>query len=361
MTRGSILGLWAALVMACGDDGIATTEDDTSSDSQDDDDGDDDDDDDTFTGSSSGSATLDTSTGTATDPTTSTESSSGGDSSSGSSSGSDSSSGSSSSSAGEDESTTTATMMESSTTVSDDEDEAEDDDPSAFIMDPDFASGEECDTFTQDCPDGEKCNAWANDGGNSWNALNCFPLDDSPDQIGDACTVEGSGVSGVDSCDIGLMCWGVDTETNIGYCIGYCQGSPADPSCADPTALCIFTNEVLALCLPGCDPLLQDCQPGEGCYPVLETFVCAPDASVDSGAYGDTCEFINVCDPGNYCGPAESVPGCGGGGCCTPFCDLTDGAFVCPGSLGGQECVPFYAEGLAPPGLEDVGVCAIPT
>ena len=119
---------------------------------------------------------------------------------------------------------------------------------------------------------------------------------------------------------------------------------------------------MLALCLPGCDPLVQDCQPGEGCFPVGDTFVCAPDSSGDQGAYGDGCEFINVCDPGLYCAFPELVPDCvGASGCCTPFCDLTDAGFVCPGAGDGQECISFFEEGQAPPGLEDVGVCALPT
>jgi hypothetical protein len=243
----------------------------------------------------------------------------------------------------------------------------EDDDDSVFIVDPDFGGAvTECDPYVQDCPEGEKCNAWADDGGSSWNALGCFPIDDNPDQIGDPCTVEGSGVSGIDSCDIGLMCWDVDPETNMGTCISLCQGSPDDPTCPDPLTICIIANDgVLNLCLPMCDPLVQDCGLGEACYPISDGFVCAPDASGDDlGAYGDPCEYINACDPFNACVNPDTVPGCAGAaGCCSPFCDVTDptSSMSCPGFAGGQECIAWFEEGLAPPGFEDVGVCAIPS
>jgi hypothetical protein len=50
-------------------------------------------------------------------------------------------------------------------------------DPSAgFIVDPDGGGPSiECDQWAQDCPPGEKCMPWANDGGSSWNATRCFP------------------------------------------------------------------------------------------------------------------------------------------------------------------------------------------
>jgi hypothetical protein len=57
------------------------------------------------------------------------------------------------------------------------------------------------------------------------------------------------------------------------------------------------------------------------------------------------------------------VPGCTGSlGCCTEYCDLTadDPSAACAGQSAGQECVAAYTEGDAPPGLEDVGLCAIP-
>lgn len=221
----------------------------------------------------------------------------------------------------------------------------------------------ECSLWEQDCPDGEKCQPWANDGGTAWNASKCVPLTDQPGQPGDSCTVEGSGVTGFDSCDIASMCWNVDGETNTGTCVPFCTGSEANPVCDDPSASCVIANDgFLILCLPQCDPLLQDCPDGEACYPADQGFVCAPVATQD-GSYGAPCEFTNACAPGLLCAGAQAVPGCVGSmGCCTEFCDLSQPqpSEVCSGLAGGQECVAAFAEGEAPPDYEDVGFCTLP-
>lgn len=231
----------------------------------------------------------------------------------------------------------------------------------AVFLDPTGDPGDECDPYLQDCPDGEKCNAYASFGG-SWDSLGCFPLDPTPGLPGEACTVEGAGTSGIDSCAAGAMCWDVDTETMEGECIAMCEGSADMPTCSDPSTNCVISNEgSLNLCLPICDPVLQDCPSGQACYPIDDTFVCAPDASGDDqGAAGDPCEYINACDPGLGCvEPSAYGPGCpaGASGCCSPFCD-TALPNTCP--EGGQECLPWFEEGAAPPGFDTVGSCAVP-
>ncbi len=235
---------------------------------------------------------------------------------------------------------------------------------SGFITDPDGNSVSiECSVWDQDCPEGEKCMPWANDGGNSWNATRCSPVSPDPGQPGDPCTVEGSGVSGVDDCDVATMCWGVDPETNMGTCVAFCMGSENNPVCDDPTTACSIANEgTLILCLPTCDPLLQNCMDGEGCWGIDDDFVCAPDAGGEMGAYGDPCEFLNVCDPGLFCANPDVVPGCASAGCCSEFCDMSDpmAGANCAGAGGGQMCIPWFEKGQAPPGYEDVGACAIP-
>lgn len=236
---------------------------------------------------------------------------------------------------------------------------------SVFIVEPDTpGTGVECDLWNQDCPAGEKCMPWANDGGNSWNAAKCSPVGANPDQPGDECTVEGSPLSGIDSCDLSSMCWDVSADTALGTCAAFCQGSADAPTCADPDSTCVIANNgTIILCLPVCDPLLQDCLEGQGCFPTNETFTCIPSSSGSAGIYGDPCEFANRCQPGLYCASAASVPGCTANGCCSEFCDLTDpnGVAACGGSAEGQECVPAYADGTAPPGFEHVGFCAVPT
>jgi hypothetical protein len=239
----------------------------------------------------------------------------------------------------------------------------DDSDGETFIQKPDGSCFThctiECDVWAQDCPPGEKCMPWANDGGNSWNATRCSPVAADPDQPGEACTVEGNGVSGIDSCDIASMCWHVDPETGEGVCLAFCTGSENNPVCTDPETSCSIGAEgTLILCFPTCDPLAQDCPPGFGCWGIDDDFVCAPDAGGDTGAYGDPCEFLNVCDPGLACVNPDVVPGCASAGCCSPFCNVA-AAENCPGE--GQECIPWFDPESAPPGYENVGICGIPT
>jgi len=246
-------------------------------------------------------------------------------------------------------------------TDSSDTDSSDTEDTNSFIDDPDTDGGVsvECDVWSDDCPGGQKCMPWANDGGNSWNATRCSPIDDNPAQIGDPCSVEGSGVSGIDTCDSRSMCYYVDSETNEGVCVGFCEGTQMAPSC-DSGFICTIVNDgVLTLCRPECDPLLQDCQGSAACLPATgaQGFTCIIDASGEAGASGDPCEFINACDPGLYCASAEVVPDCAGAtGCCTAFCDIGDDECTNVET----ECVPYFEEGSAPPGYETVGACAIP-
>jgi hypothetical protein len=221
----------------------------------------------------------------------------------------------------------------------------------------------ECDVWAQDCPVGQKCMPWANDGGNSWNATKCTEVADNPGQVGDECMVEGSGVSGIDTCDISSMCYYVDPETNVGICVGFCQGSQANPVC-DPGFVCSIVNDgVLILCRPECDPLLQDCVEGAACLPAggTDLFTCIIDASGEMGAQGDACEYLNACDPGLFCANADAVPNCDvATGCCSEFCDLDDPDPNSFCSAAGTECVPWHEEGTAPPQYTHVGACVIP-
>ncbi len=230
-----------------------------------------------------------------------------------------------------------------------------------FIQDPDGGGiPMECDVFLQNCPAGDKCMPWDSSGGGSWDALMCAPIDANTVGTGDVCLVVGSGTSGIDNCELGSMCWDVDGATNEGTCVEMCTGSLQNPVCAPANTSCVISNnDVLVLCLPGCDPLMQNCPGNQACYPVNGNFTCAPDASGAQGADGDPCEFINVCDPGLMCIAAASVEACvGASGCCTPYCDVTDPVDPCPAAT--ESCVAFFPVGQAPAGLEDVGVCAVP-
>ena len=213
----------------------------------------------------------------------------------------------------------------------------------------------ECDVWEQDCPDGEQCNPWANDGGNQWNATRCTPLDPDPAAPGEACAVEGSHVSGVENCDASSLCFFVDHTVNMGTCMERCSGSENNPICADPDMTCAITNDgTINLCLPICDPLSSTCQEGASC---LNNgggdFFCFPDHSGDGGGYGDACDYFNECDPGFFCAVDDHVPGCADPACCSSFCDVNS-----PTCEDGQECLNWYED--APLGYEDVGGCGVP-
>ncbi len=229
-----------------------------------------------------------------------------------------------------------------------------------FIVDPDLPPPNECDPWLQDCGPGEKCAAWANDGGTSWNANRCVPIDPNPVGPGEPCTVVGNGVSGVDNCDKGNMCFFVDGQTLEGVCVPLCTCSPQTPVCEDTSTTCVISNGgVLNLCLPLCDPLAaQPCADGQTCIPDPGGvgFVCIMDASGGAKA-GDPCQFANACPVGSICMPADAVEGCQGNvGCCASLCDL-DVPGPCPGA--NETCQPYFPAGTAPMCLEDVGVCTL--
>ncbi len=229
-------------------------------------------------------------------------------------------------------------------------------DPCAFAYCPtDLPTPWQCSTYEEDCKQGEKCMPYANDGGSSWNALQCVEVTGSG-KHGDPCTVQGSGVSGIDDCDLHHMCWDVDSETNMGHCIAFCDGSPEDPSCAPPNTVCVIANDdTLNLCLPSCDPLLQACPESEGCYPINTSYVCAPNAAPDdSGFEGDQCNYINACQPGFTCTEDDQLVDCMHNRCCTPFCDLNV-QDSCPNPE--TICRPIYGDNQEYP---DAGFCGLP-
>jgi hypothetical protein len=234
-----------------------------------------------------------------------------------------------------------------------------------FADSADHADDLPCDPWAQDCPEGQKCAPYANDGGQQWNDYKCVPLDPDPAQPGEPCTALGEPTSGIDDCDVASMCWNVDRDTNMGTCVPFCQGSRNAPTCADACHECAITGDgVLILCFPVCDPLASDCPDGEGCYALPSgSFACAPDVSGNTGALGEACEFTNACDAGLFCAPAPLVPDCGGAaGCCTSYCDV-GAADPCPDAPMGVECVPWWEEGQEPMDgcmAGSLGACVLP-
>lgn len=197
--------------------------------------------------------------------------------------------------------------------------------------------GIECSAFEQNCPEGEVCRPWANDGGEAWNARRCVPVFPDASQVGEVCSVEGSGVSGIDTCDFGLMCWDVDMDTLEGTCAQLCAGTVDSPSCVDPDDTCVVANDdALSLCLPTCDPLGPECGDGFGCYPGSdEMFVCLREGvAVEVGEVSHP-----QCAPGTFWASEEAVAGCvEDEPCCAAYCHLEDPKACGPTA----DCVPFF-------------------
>lgn len=220
----------------------------------------------------------------------------------------------------------------------------------------------ECDNFTQDCPEGQKCSAYASGQHDRfWDAVKCVDVSGT-DQPGDTCISQGAS-SGIDTCIRGAMCWDVDIN-NVGTCYALCTGSVETPVCKFPGYCTIGAEGVLNLCFGYCSPLLQDCPvPGEVCYPLKDNvgFACGPDASGDAGQSNDECVYVNECKSGLTCADSNFVGmGCppGAMSCCTPFCTFPGGA--CPNP--DQKCIQFFEPKQFPPNNPylEIGLCGVP-
>ncbi|KIG17433.1 hypothetical protein DB30_03352 [Enhygromyxa salina] len=217
----------------------------------------------------------------------------------------------------------------------------------------DIIDDTQCDPWAQDCPEGEKCVPYGSTGGN-WDANKCVVVD-GDGQPGDSCTYTGT-ASASDSCGADSHCWDVmDVDGQaVGVCTPFCDGSPDDPICGPGTS-CLVANEgSITLCIETCDPLLQACDEGLGCFWANNDFNCIFTAG--DIAESEPCGFVNDCAPGLLCTAGDVLPACAGSNCCTAYCDLASPE--CP--VEGTECSPFFEEGLAPPTYEDLGLCILP-
>lgn len=163
-----------------------------------------------------------------------------------------------------------------------------------------------------------------------------------PDQLWESRTTKrvGSPTSGLDTCALGSVCWDVDPMTGEGTRVAMC------PDDGEHT----------------CNPLVQDCERGEGCYPIEQWFSCASDDSGDTGQAGDPCDFINSCAPGNFCTASAAVPDClGPTGCCSSLCTLGDDSSCLPGQI----CEPWSDAEIGnwqwSPLWDVLGACVLPS
>jgi len=239
-------------------------------------------------------------------------------------------------------STSTGTETTSTETVDDSSEDAAFIEPTGNCF-THCSVGIECDIWAQDCPEGEKCMPWANDGSSQWNTPRCAPIAEAPGAPGDPCAVEGSSWSGVDDCDIATICWNADPDTLAGSCVAFCGGSEANPTCAGQATCFTAYDDVINLCLPSCNPLAPACEPGLACVEsyseaLPDTFACVPASLVaDRSTYAAACDDVIGCGTGLLCTVPEDVPTCGSE-CCTMLCDPL-AANVCPDAASGQVCI----------------------
>ncbi len=221
----------------------------------------------------------------------------------------------------------------------------------------DFPVENDCDPFSQNCPENQKCVPYAKQGASGWDGTKCVEVtgDRGP---GDTCMTPEGPLAGVDDCALGSICWNVD-EDNLGICYAQCSGSDRNPMCP-PQHKCVVTaGNYVDLCYRSCDPLSDDCPPDDVCVPSASAFFCVSSGLGEPAQVNEICEGPVSCAKGLVCLTAEtasSVCDDQAPGCCQPFCQLPDG--LCPNP--DQQCHPWYDPmSDVPMGYEDVGVCAV--
>lgn len=195
-------------------------------------------------------------------------------------------------------------------------------------------TGEPCDGFNHDCPDGYKCMP------TTMSTAECMPIAEDPVGEGEACMLS---ALFDDNCDSGLMCWFWGEEGEPGVCLPACSGNADEPTCGGSSHCLFVVPDVYGLCSPQCDPLTQDCPGNDSmCETAGGGFHCYSEGTVEEG---DICDGYD-CVAGNKCAPSDAV-NCAGDMCCTPFCDTTD-PNSCDGVATGSTCFTLYGgvEGL---------------
>jgi hypothetical protein len=220
-----------------------------------------------------------------------------------------------------------------------------------LFLDCDDAAGFACSPWAENCPAGSKCVPHPDAP-----TIECEPIVERPAALGEPC-VGPIDDTDLDTCAQGAGCWGFNPTTQQNVCVAHCTGTVAEPVCPPDTACLLDPDGYVAVCLPTCDPLLQDCGAGLACVPGVDAFVCVADLSGAGGQAQAGCADLDLCDPGLLCFDGTMVPDCvGSKTCCTPYCDLDDRSCSVPGTT----CEPLFAEGQAPPGADNVGVCVLP-
>ena len=293
---------------------------------------------------------------------TSSESSTGAASESGETTGSGTGTGSATSTSGSTDASAdgTTTEGESSEATTDPTDGTGDETTGSFVN-VDMSGEAMCSPMAQDCGEGEKCAAYSTEGDTPpaapWDANKC--VDETGDlEPGDSCDISGGKYTGEDDCRAGAQCLLTDDDGLGGACVEFCDEGMG---CTSGNAICsVYNNGSLPLCLDRCDPLVQNCPDGQGCFQgPASDFICFKvSAETGEGGPGQDCAFVNSCQAGNLCLAPDAVQDCDPSfaGCCSPICDLSNGGAEC-GNM--EDCVAVFDPPV--PSYPDVGVCSLPT
>lgn len=205
-----------------------------------------------------------------------------------------------------------------------------------------------CETWDDMCPSGMKCIPYSEPADAMWNTQGCFPVVESPADLGEPCEMLSVDHATFDSCKKGLYCWN-------STCMPLCQGSPVDLSCPGGFACATVNMQALAICLPACDPRVKSCAPDEVCSLHLNIFVCIE--SLSELEVFSPCQANAQCANGLICEPARNTNECADSPdhCCTALCS-TDEPGLCPGV--GQECKTYFGLPEVPEYL-DLGYCSL--
>lgn len=241
---------------------------------------------------------------------------------------------------------------------SEDDSESEGGPPgSGFVPEADVMLDPECEDLGSDeCGPGRKCTlAWTSQGELTQVCADLVddPLPaDSPCELGDA--------PGEDACAADAVCWDAGAANGMGTCLRFCNDindwEAALAQCGEGFTCNYFKSLPGddALCTPTCMPLQGDCPGTCGCFWANAEFLCVP--LTENIATGQPCGFVNDCAMDHLCADAAVMPDCEGSACCASYCRVSEGGCA----QAGTQCVSFFEEGMAPPGLEDVGICILP-
>ena len=103
-------------------------------------------------------------------------------------------------------------------------------------------------------------------------------------------------------------------------------------------------------CGPECRPLLQDCDAGEACFWIGDSWACQ--TRTDDVGWAEPCTEVTDCGAGLLCVEGARVSDCGAEYCCTEVCELSDDFDYCSGE---SSCMDVFS------GDDDeAGACLVP-